>query len=169
MNYVILTDAACDLDASMTDREGLEFIPMEYSLGSEMQESRHPEDPVRLKAFYDGQRKGDLTKTSQIPPLAYENAMRPWLEKGCSVLYLALSGGLSSTCMTAQTVAGKLQARYPSLTVTVVDTKAATGGMGILTERALRNRDAGMGIAENAADLAGAIARIDMAASGFSR
>ena len=160
VNYAILTDAACDLDASVTEREGLAFIPMEYSLGNEMRESRHPEDPAELKAFYDGQRKGDLTKTSQISPLAYENAMRPWLEKGCPVLYLALSGGLSSTCMTAQTVAVKLRARYPGLSVTVVDTKAATGGMGILTERALRNRDAGMDIAENAADLAGAIARI---------
>ncbi len=160
VNYVILTDAACDLDASLMGQQGLGFIPMAYSLGQEMRESRQPEDPGTLKAFYDGQRNGDLTRTSQISPQAYEDAMIPWLEQGCSILYLALSGGLSSTCMTAEAVGKKLEKRYPALSVAVVDTRSATGGMGILTERALRNRDRGMDLAQNTLDLEKAIARI---------
>ena len=47
----------------------------------------------------------------------------------------------------------KLHVLYPYLQVIALDTKAATGGMGILVERAVRNREAGMSAEENQADL----------------
>lgn len=153
MPYVILTDAACDVDGSILKQADIGFIPMEYSLGNEMRSCAPPELPTILKAFYDSQRKGDLTKTTQISPLKYEAAMIPWLEKGYSVLYLVLSSGLSSTFDTAVAACGNLGHRYPSATILPLDTRAATGGMGILLERAVRNRKNGMGIRENAADL----------------
>ena len=157
MSYAILTDAACDLDAGIVRQGNLSFIPMEYSLGDSMRSCVPPEDAETMKLFYDGQRNGALTKTTQISPMQYGEAFVPWLEKGCSVLYLSLSGGLSSTSQTAAMTAKKLEGRYPGLRIIVVDTKAATGGMGILCERALRNREKGMSLEANAEDLQEAI------------
>lgn len=157
MPYVILTDAACDVDDSVLNRADIGFIPMEYSLENEMRTCQPPEPPTIIKSFYDGQRRGDLTKTSQISPWDYEMAMLPWLEKGYSILYLALSGGLSSTCYTADAVCGPLRERFPDAAILVLDTKAATGGMGLLLERAIRNRGIGMDIHKNAEDLREAI------------
>ncbi|MBQ7486280.1 MAG: DegV family EDD domain-containing protein [Clostridia bacterium] len=151
--YVILTDAACDADAAVLKKENISFIPMDYSLGDEMRSCLPPELPAIMKAFYDGQRKGDLTKTSQVSLSSYEAAMLPWLEKGFSILYLALSSCLSSTYQTAATVCELLQERFPNATILAVDTKAATGGMGILLERAIQNREKGLGVCENAMDL----------------
>lgn len=125
MPYVILTDVACDVDESILNQADIGFIPMEYSLGNEMRACFSPEGPAVLKAFYDGQRKGDLTKTTQISPLKYEAAMIPWLEKGYSILYLVLSSGLSSTFDTAGAVCENLGRRYPDATILPMDTKAA--------------------------------------------
>ena len=160
MSYVILTDAACDLYAGLCGQSETGFIPMEYSLGNEMRSCVPPEAPETMKLFYNGQRKGELTRTSQISPMEYETAMVPWLEKGYSILYLALSSGLSSTYNTACMTAGQLLERYPGLEIVCVDTLSATGGMGILMERAMRNRTQGLSLHENASDLNEAIRHI---------
>ena len=47
------------------------------------------------------------------------------------------------------TLTRKLKEKYPELDVMPVDSLAATGGMGILIEQALKNREAGMSLQEN--------------------
>ena len=67
-DYVICMDASGDIDREIAQENGIEFVPMEYSLGEEMRTSHGCEDEAVLKRFYDGQRGGDLTRTSQISP-----------------------------------------------------------------------------------------------------
>lgn len=160
MDYVIMSDAACDLASGLAGQDNLDFIPMEYTKGPETLTFVPESSNMDLKGFYDGQRKGDLTKTTQISPEKYESSMRSWLEKGYSILYLALSSGLSSTYQTACMICQRLQKAYPQLEIVSLDTRSATGGMGILMERAIRNREAGMKIRENTADLTEAVRHI---------
>ena len=157
MRYVILTDSACDLDFEISSQPDLDFISMGYLQGSELYSHMPFDDPLAVKKFYNRQREGIPAKTSQVASSKYESVMRSWLDKGCSVLYLALSGGLSSTYQAARLTGIMLQKQYPGLRIIVIDTKATSGGMGILTERAIRNRTAGMSIQENAADLENAV------------
>ncbi|MBR3430072.1 MAG: DegV family protein [Clostridia bacterium] len=159
-HYVILSDAACDLERGVMKQENLEMIAMEYIQDTEIVQYTPTDSVQPIKKFYDAQRNGSLAKTSQIPPKTYEDVMRPWLERGFSVLYLALSSGLSSTYQTACAAGEKMQKQYPGLRIIAVDTKAATGGMGILTERAVRNRAAGMTISENAQNLCKAVGQL---------
>ncbi len=147
--YVIMMDVSGDIVDESIKKWDLKFIPMQYSLGEEMRTSTGPEDAAVLKAFYDGQRGGDLTKTSQITPFQYEEYFEPYLKEGFSILYLALSSGLSSTFSAACLASETLKEKYPELDVMPVDSLAATGGMGILIEQALRNREAGMSLQEN--------------------
>ena len=147
--YVIMMDVSGDIVDESIKKWDLKFIPMQYSLGEEMRTSTGPEDAAVLKAFYDGQRGGDLTKTSQITPFQYEEYFEPYLKEGFSILYLALSSGLSSTFSAACLASETLKEKYPELDVMPVDSLAATGGMGILIEQALKNREAGMSLQEN--------------------
>ncbi|MCM1197202.1 MAG: DegV family protein [Roseburia sp.] len=147
--YVILMDVSGDIDKKTLEQWDLKFIPMQYSLGEEMRTSTGPEPEEVLKLFYDGQRKGDLTKTSQITPFQYEEYFEPYLKDGYSILYLCLSSGLSSTYNAACLAKESLKEKYPNLDVYPIDTLAATGGMGVLIEEALKNREAGMSIEEN--------------------
>ena len=148
-DYVICMDASGDIDREMAQENGIEFVPMEYSLGEEMRTSHGCEDEAVLKRFYDGQRGGDLTRTSQISPFMYEEYFGKFLKEGKSVLYFCLSSGLSATYEGSMLAARNLKETYPGKEVLPIDTLAATGGIGILAERAVENRKKGMSLHEN--------------------
>lgn len=153
-------DVAGDLDPAVAKGSGIEYIPMEYSYMDQMRHSFGDEDDAFLHLFYEGQRGGALTKTSQISPFTYSEIFSRCFAAGESVLYLSLSSGLSATfdsaCLTGRT----LEKKYPGCRLRALDTLSASGGMGILAERAIRNRNAGMSLEENFADLKDAASRI---------
>ena len=148
-DYIICMDASGDIIREIAQENGIEFVPMEYSLGEEMRTSHGCEDETVLKRFYDGQRGGDLTRTSQISPFMYEEYFGKFLKEGKSVLYFCLSSGLSATYEGSMLAARNLKETYPDKEVLPIDTLAATGGIGILAERAVENRKKGMGLHEN--------------------
>lgn len=152
-DYLIYCDASADMPVEICEQYGIRYIPMEYSLGDAMRVCSQTESPEILKKFYDGQRGGDLTRTSQISPEKYVHFMKPVLQEGKDVLYLCLSSGLSSTFQSASLAAAELQERIPEQKFIPVDTVSATGGIDVMCERAIRNREAGMSIEENADDL----------------
>ena len=148
-DYIICMDASGDIIREIAQENGIEFVPMEYSLGEEMRTSHGCEDETVLKRFYDGQRGGDLTRTSQISPFMYEEYFGKFLKEGKSVLYFCLSSGLSATSEGSMLAARNLKETYPGKEVLPIDTLAATGGIGILAERAVENRKKGMSLHEN--------------------
>ena len=68
-----------------------------------------------------------------------------------------LSGGLSSTYQSACSVAAEAREKYSNAEFLPLDSLAATGGMGILAERAVRNQKKGMTLHENYEDLKTAV------------
>lgn len=160
MDYEIVMDVSGDIDSNIAKENGILFIPMEYSLGSEMRHCDSMESDEVLKEFYDGQRSGDLTKTSQITPYHYEEFFSKIFEEGKSALYLCLSSGLSSTFQSAGIAKQALEDKYPDCAFYPIDSLAATGGMGVLIERAIRNRQNGMSIEDNYKDLLQATKKI---------
>jgi len=160
MEYLIFTDASADYNAEMAKENGLVCIPMGYSLGDDMRTSEGNVDAETIKAFYDGQRGGDLTQTTQISPFMYVDFLTPYFEKGYSVLYLSLSSGLSSTFQSANVAKEELKEKFPNQDFYPVDSLAATGGMGVLLERAVRNKKNGMSLEDNYKDISDAAHRI---------
>ena len=90
MSYLIVMDASADIDSKVFLEEDIRFIPMQYSLNEEMRESKGIESEELLKSFYDSQRSGELTKTTQITPYQYINFFSKLLNEGYSILYLAV-------------------------------------------------------------------------------
>jgi len=160
MKYQILMDVSGDVDAGFAKEHGIGFLPMGYTLREEDRICAGMEPREILKAFYDGQREGSLTQTTQITPIQYEELFEPYLAAGQPILYLCLSSGLSSTFESANLAVSGLREKYPDLPVLPIDTLAATGGMGVLAERAVRNRECGMEIRENYEDLLRAVKHI---------
>lgn len=152
-DYVICMDASGDIIREAALENDIAFVPMEYSLGDEMRTSRGCEEEALLKQFYDGQRRGDLTRTSQISPFMYQEYFKTFLAEGRSVLYFCLSSGLSATYESSLMAAENLKEQYPETELLPVDTLAATGGIGILVERAVENRKKGLSIRENYEDM----------------
>lgn len=151
--YLLVMDVSGDIDSQFAKEHGVKYIPMEYSLGEEMRLCEAMESDEVIKRFYDGQRGGDLTKTSQISPYMYDKYLSPYMEEGYSIVYLCLSGGLSSTFQSACMAKEALKEKFPELDFYPVDSLSATGGMGVLMERAVRNKEAGMSAEDNYKDL----------------
>ncbi len=147
--YVIFADISADIPAAFAKENDIRFISMNYSIGDEDRVCAGIEDESILKKFYEGQRHGDLTRTSQISPQIYMDIFGPVLAEGKSILYLSLSSGLSSTYNSSCIAAKELNEDHKDAEVVCVDSLSATGGMGILLEAAVQNRKDGMSLKEN--------------------
>lgn len=149
-NYLIYTDASADIDPRIIERYDIRFVAMNYTVGEEERLCANLESPDFMKKFYDAQREGRETHTSQVTPHTYIETFAPLLKEGKSVLYLSLSSGLTKTFDSVCLAASELAEEYKEAKVVAVDTLCATGGMGLLLEAAAENRAAGLSIDENA-------------------
>lgn len=149
--YVIYTDASADVDKSFFEKKGVGMVPMGYTLGEQEQICASLESEEMLKAFYDMQREGNVTHTSQIIPQKYIEIFEPVLREGKDVLYLALSSGLTKTVDSANLAKQELAETVPDAVFLPVDSLAGTAGMGLLLEKAVENMEKGMTLQENAA------------------
>lgn len=149
-DYIIFTDVSIDIDPDFAKNNDIRFIPMYYTLGGEERTCTRIEDEAILKAFYDGQRNGDLTRTSQITPQQYIDIFEPILKDGMDILYISLSSGLTKTFDSVCMANKELSEMYPNAKLVPVDSLAATGGMGLLVEAAVQNKANGISIDENA-------------------
>lgn len=146
-DFVICMDVSGDIDPSFAEREEVRFLPMDFTIGSIFQTSKGMEPESLLKVFYDGQRKKDLTKTTQITPFQYESFFEKIIkEENKDIICFCLSSGLSSTYQSALLAISQLQSKYPERKVFAVDSLAATGGIGLEVKKACQLRREGMSI-----------------------
>ncbi len=151
MDYEIFVDVSLDIDKEFLEQYDVKFVPMEYMLGEETFLCDRPETDEMMHDYYEKLRRTVPTKTSQIAPFHYVSVFEPYVKEKKSVLYLSLSSGLSNTYESARMAVEMLKESYDEVSVEVVDSLGATGGMGLLIEAACRHREAGMGLEENAA------------------
>lgn len=152
-SYELYIDASVDIEQRYLEENGIHIIPMEYTVDDQVYVMDRPQTEEELHVFYGKMRKGSLTGTSQITPYTYEKYFREAAEAGRSLLYICLSSGLSSTYASSLTAAAAVKEDYPEVQIECVDSLGATGGMGLLLLLAIRNREAGMSLMDNAAFL----------------
>ena len=152
-DYVICIDASVDIEQKFIDDNGVVIIPMEYMIGSEEKMMQNRLTDEQSLAFYDAMRRGEITHTSQITPFTYQQVFKREAEKGHDILYISLSSGLSSTYASALNAAEDIEEEFDGLKIEVVDSLAATGGMGLILIMAVKNLQDGMSLSDNAAAL----------------
>ena len=152
-DYIIFVDASADMDPRFVQENDIRIVPMSYTLGGENRECARMEDEETLKRFYDGQRGGDFTHTSQVTPQQYMDAFSPILAEKKDILYISLSGGLTNSRDSIRIACDQLSEQYPGASVCTVDSICATGGMGLLAQQAVKNKRAGMTVRENTAQI----------------
>ena len=152
-SYDIYVDASIDIDNRYLIDNDIHFIPMKYIIDDREYLMDRQQTADELKYFYNKMQEGSITGTSQITPYTYEQFFRAAAEEGRNVLYLCLSSGLSSTYESSLNAAQAVMDDYPDIKIECVDTKGATGGMGLLMLLAIRLRKEGKTNSENAAVL----------------
>ena len=147
-NYVIITDSACDILPEKLAEWNVQMLPLAFIFTDTGIEQKDHEEPIG--EFYKSMRAGRVAKTSCVNEEAFESAFAEVLEAGQDILYLGLSGGLSATCENAKKVADSLMKKYPDRKIEAIDSLSASAGEGLFVYLAVKNRDAGMTLEENA-------------------
>ena len=116
-DYVICIDASVDIDQNFIDENHVVIIPMKYVLGETERLMENRLTDSQLLEFYNAMRSGEMTHTSQITPYYYQQVFRREAEKGHDILYISLSGGLSSTYASALSAAEDIEDEFEGLKI----------------------------------------------------
>ncbi len=129
-NVRIIVDSAADVPADVAEK--LTILPMTLRFGD-----AEYADGVNItkKEFYEKLIESDsLPTTSQIMPLAFEQAYREAISKGEDVVVITVSSKLSGTYQSACIAKEEVGAQN----VYVIDSLSASIGEGILAEYAVK-------------------------------
>jgi DegV family protein with EDD domain len=152
-DYVIFTDASADMPEGYAEEYDIHIVPMNLLLDDDSYTWSKTEGEDQIRRFYDAQRNGSLTHTSQVSPQQYVDSFSPVLATGRDVLCISLSGGLTNSQGSIHIAQDELAEIYPDVSIYAVDSLSASGGIGLLIQDAVENRKNGMSVQENKADL----------------
>lgn len=135
MKYVIITDSSSDLPRKYVDENNIPFISLVCNFqGQEWEDDFGVSLPY--KKFYDAVRDGEMPSTSQVNVQNYLDKFRPYVENETPIIYLGFSSGLSGSLQSALIAQKTILDEYKNADITVIDTKSASLGQGLLVYHA---------------------------------
>ena len=148
--YWIVTDSTIDMPKRYVDsQENFRVLNMSYTMDGVSYVPDGTDENSR--EIYRQLRAGKNIVTAQVNSESWREAFEEILAEGDDLLVIAFSSGLSGTCQAAFTAAEEAREKYPDRKLEVIDSLCASAGEGLLVDYALRNRDKGMSLEENAA------------------
>ncbi|MGN0761779.1 MAG: DegV family protein [Aristaeellaceae bacterium] len=148
--YWIVTDSTIDMPKNYVDsQEHFRVLNMSYTMDGVSYVPDGTDENSR--EIYRQLRAGKNIVTAQVNSESWREAFEEILAEGHDLLVIAFSSGLSGTCQAAFTAAEEAREKYPDRKLEVIDSLCASAGEGLLVDYALRNRDRGMSLEENAA------------------
>lgn len=131
----IITDSASDLPKEYVEQHHLHVIPtpvvideVDYLDGK----------TICTKEFYDIlDDTGRDVRTYHINPAMFEDAFLPYAQAGDSIIYLCFSTGIAGTFNAANIAKASVLEKYPDFDLTIIDSKCASIGFGLLVSKLL--------------------------------
>jgi DegV family protein with EDD domain len=133
MNVRLFADSACDLPLSFFKEKNVTLIPLQVNIDDRVYKDLETLNP---KDVFKEIREGKMPKTSQPNPQAFQEVFKELAESGETGIYIAFSSELSGTCQTALMVMEQVKEDYPDLDLTIIDTKCASVGYGLVVQHA---------------------------------
>lgn len=133
MGVRIITDSASDLSAELTKKFGIDVLPLSVLLGEVEYKDGETIEP---KELYDNMRAGKVYKTSQVAPHTFKEKFEEYAKNNESCIYIGFSSELSGTYQSSTIAKEEILEEYPDFDVTLIDTKCASGGFGLVVLKA---------------------------------
>lgn len=135
MSVKIMADSACDLPLDFYEENGVILFPLKVQInGTEYEDLK----TIQPKEVYDAIRAGNLPKTSQASPAGFKEAFTELAKNKQDGIYIAFSSQLSGTYQTAVMIAEQVKEEYPDFSLSIIDTKCASLGQGLVVKEAAR-------------------------------
>ena len=138
--YTIITDSATDMPKEIIEKYQLHVIPTPVVLEGK---DYFDGETIFPKEFYQYQREKKEISTYHINTYMFKEHFRPYAEKGMPVVYVCFSTGLAGTFNAARMAKEELLEEFPDWQITIVDSKCASLGFGLLVYYALRMQEHG--------------------------
>lgn len=136
MNVAVLTDSTSDLTPSTAQELGVDVVPLYVNFRGQVLKDGLE---IRTHQIFEGVSAGaGMPSTSQPTPADFEAAYARRLEAADHLLSIHISSRLSGTIQSATLAARSFPGR-----VSVVDSKSASAGLGMMVDRAVRLLRAG--------------------------
>ena len=136
----IVTDGCSDLSLETREKLNIDCAKMSFVCDGQEYEANLDWNLYSAKEFYDMLRAGKRITTTQVSIEEFERIFRMRLEEGYDIIYVACSSKLSGSVNTGDLVARKLMAEYPDARIVCVDTRNASLGEGLETNKQKYNQ-----------------------------
>ena len=146
-DYIISGCSVADISHEHFTNKNIEYTCFHYSMDG----VEYPDDlgrTIPFDDFYKAMVDGADTKTSQVSAGEYISYFEKLLATGKDIVHLTLSSGISGSYMSACAAKQTLNEKYPDRKICVIDSLAASSGLGLLLDKAADFRDSGMGYDE---------------------
>ena len=137
----IIVDSSADTEEDYARDHGIQIIPMTITFGNE--EFAEGVDITRTEFFQRLVETDELPRTSQIPPMVFQDIFQEIVTAGDTAVVITLSSHISGTYQSACIAAAPFKE-----SVFVVDSENATIGERLLAERAWALREEGLSAAD---------------------
>lgn len=134
MAFCIITDSASDIPDSVIKQYDLHVIPTPVTIEGK---DYFDGDTIFPDQFYEIQASGKEIKTYHINQFMFEEHFRSFAERGDEVLYMCFSTGIAGTFNAATLAYEEILEEFPDFKLTIIDTKCASVGYGLIVERLL--------------------------------
>jgi len=131
MDTVLLIDSCTDLPYSYVEENKLPFVSLVCNYkGQEVKDDFG--HSLTYKEFYTSVRNGEMPSTSQVNAYDYTELFRKYALEGKAVIYLGFSSALSGSYGSAKLAKDMICEEIEDADITLVDSKSASLGEGLL-------------------------------------
>ncbi len=130
----IITDSASDVPGSLIKRFNLHVIPTPVVIE---EKDYFDGETIFPEEFYKILKSGTDVKTYHINSFMFHKHFETYAKNGDDVIYICFSTGIAGTYNAANIAKQELLEEYPDFDLTIVDSKCASLGFGLVVERAL--------------------------------
>ncbi|RDI47796.1 DegV family protein [Falsibacillus pallidus] len=135
MTIKLFADSASDLPLSFYEENDAVLIPLRVEIDSNEYDDLKTINPKQL---YTEVKNGKMPKTSQASPQVLQTLFKELAEKKETGIYIAFSSQLSGTYQTAVMVHDQVKEDFPDLDLTIIDSKCASLGYGLVVLEAAK-------------------------------
>ena len=134
-DYIITTSSTADLPKEYFVKKDLKFVKYHFELdGKEYLDDLG--DSISSKEFYEKIKEGCNTRTSLVNEEEYIKFFEELLESKKNIIHIELSSGISGSYNSAKNAAERLN-QINENKIKVIDSLAASSGLGLLVDSAL--------------------------------
>lgn len=143
MKTLLITDSCSDLPVKYAEDNNIVIMPLSYNFKGKSYQDDFGKS-ISYKDFYSEVRNGEMPSTSQINPSTFEETFRKYVSQGYSLIYIAFSSALSGTHNSACIARDTILEENPEADISVIDSKCASLGLGLLVYNACERLKSGV-------------------------